>query len=65
MMAMRDATLRRLAWAVFALEVLGFATNAVLVVTNDGRTDFFFGAILFAFPIIGIIVYPLRTSDRT
>jgi signal transduction histidine kinase len=59
-MPMRDATLRRLAWTVFALEVLGFATNAFLVVTNDGRTDFFFGAILFVFPIVGIIVLSRR-----
>src|SRR5512132_2502419 len=60
LMPMRDATLRRLAWTVFALEVLGFATNAFLVVTNDGRTDFFFGAILFVFPIVGIIVLSRR-----
>jgi signal transduction histidine kinase len=59
-MAIADRTLRRLAWAVFSLEVLGFTANVILVVTNNGRADFVFSGLLLAFPIVGVVVLSRR-----
>jgi signal transduction histidine kinase len=63
-MNVSDRGLRRLAWTVFAVSVLGAAVGIVLdPVSENPQGDPFFGVILFTFPLVGIIV--LHQRPRT
>ena len=61
-MNVRDDTLRRLAWLVFGLSVLGLIAGIAMDVSSTGG-DPLFAVIVFSFPTMGFIV--LNRKPRT
>ncbi|MDP9185564.1 MAG: hypothetical protein M3O29_07855, partial [Actinomycetota bacterium] len=62
-MSPSDTTLRRLAWAIFLLSVLGVIVSLLLDRASHYQSDTGFAVIVFAFPLMGFIV--LRKRPRT
>jgi signal transduction histidine kinase len=62
-MTISDAGLRRLAWSIFGLMVLGGVVSISLDQASGFHTDWGFAVILLAFPVTGIVV--LHKRPRT
>jgi signal transduction histidine kinase len=63
-MNLSDRGLRRLAWTIFALSVLGLIAGILLdAASHNPNQDAAFGVIIFAFPTMGLIV--LHKRPRT
>jgi signal transduction histidine kinase len=60
-MTFSDRGLRRIAWSIYGLSVLGLIAGILLdVASGNPNGDAFFGVIIFAFPTMGIIVLHKR-----
>jgi signal transduction histidine kinase len=59
-MALSDTTLRRLAWTMLGLSILGLLVGVALDLASGHISDYYFAAIVFTFPIVGIIVLTRR-----
>jgi signal transduction histidine kinase len=63
-MAIQDRTLRRLAWAVFVAAALGLVSSVFLDAASGHSSDPVFGAIVFTFPLVGLVVLTRRPRNR-
>ena len=63
-MTLSDTALRRLAWAIFLLSLLGVVVSLLLDRASHYRSDSGFAVILFTFPLVGFIVLRKRPGRR-